>query len=202
VAAAKRGVRVRLILPKYSDWPSYIFASEYLYEYFLKRGVEIYLWEKSIMHGKLAIVDNNWATIGSFNLNYTSYLQNLEMNVDIYTDKYIHYLRDEMENMILTGCERVDPNRFMEKSSLKMRATRFVFYIMLSLIAGFSIGLSFQEDNSKGNRLYNILRIITSLIFFILGVIGTLLPIMPAFPFFIISFLLVYRQILLNKKLG
>ena len=36
VAAQKRGVRVRLVLPKYSDWPSYIKASEYLYSYFLE----------------------------------------------------------------------------------------------------------------------------------------------------------------------
>jgi cardiolipin synthase len=35
VDAAQRGVKVSLILPKYSDWPSYIMASEYLYEYFL-----------------------------------------------------------------------------------------------------------------------------------------------------------------------
>ncbi len=202
VAAAKRGVRVRLILPKYSDWPSYILASEYLYEYFLKRGVEIYLWDKSIMHGKLAIVDDQWATIGSFNLNYTSYQQNLEMNIDIYSDKYIHYLRDEIEKMILNGCEKIDPQLFMKKSSFKIRAIRFVFYIMLALIAGFSIGLSFQEDNNKENRFYSILRIITSLVFFLMGIIGALLPIVPGFPFFIISFLLVYRQILLNKKLG
>ena len=41
IAARKRGVRVRLILPNRSDWPSVIFASQYLYKYFLDHDFEI-----------------------------------------------------------------------------------------------------------------------------------------------------------------
>ena len=47
---------------------------------------------------------------------------------------------------------------------------------------------------------FHILRIVGALAFFALGILGALLPIIPGFPFFILSFLLVYRQILLNKK--
>lgn len=198
--AAARGVKVRLILPKYSDWPSYILASEYLYDYFLKRGVEIYLWKKSVLHGKLATVDNNWSTIGSFNLNYTSYQQNLEMNVDIYSPKFTEVLNNEIETNILTGCEKVDPSGHIEKYPFKTRASRFMFYIILSIIANFSIALSFQEDHVKEHRILHILRIIGALVFFILGILGALLPIIPGFPFFILSFLLIYKQILMNKK--
>ncbi len=199
-AAAARGVRVRLILPKYSDWPSYILASEYLYNYFLKRGVEIYQWKKSVLHGKLATVDDNWSTIGSFNLNYTSYQQNLEMNVDIYSKEFTAYLNQEIEKIIEDGCDRVEIHDFNEKYSFKIRWSRLIFYLILSIIANFSIALSFQEDHNKEHRFFHILRIIGSIIFFILGILGVLLPIIPGFPFFILSFLLVYKQILLNKK--
>lgn len=200
-AAAKRGVRVRLILPKYSDWPSYILASEYLYEYFLRRGVEIYQWKKSVLHGKLATVDQSWSTIGSFNLNYTSYQQNLEMNVDVYSPEFTTFLNHQIEEIITSGCERVDITEFHEKSPLKIRAARFAFYLILALIANFSIGLSFQEEKSKENRFYHLLRIIGSLLFLVIGIIGAILPVIPGFPFLIISFLLVYRQILLNRKI-
>lgn len=198
--AAARGVKVRLILPKYSDWPSYVMASEYLYEYFLKRGVEIYLWKKSILHGKLATIDNQWSTIGSFNLNYTSYQQNLEMNVDIYSKDFTENLNSKIEEYISYGCEKIDPEFFKKKYTIRVRITRLFFYLILALIANFSIGLSFQEDHNKEHRFYNILRILGSMLFFIMGVLGSLLPIIPGFPFFIISFLLVYKQILLNRK--
>jgi cardiolipin synthase len=198
--AAARGVRVRLILPRYSDWPSYILASEYLYEYFLKRGVEIYLWNKSVLHGKLATIDQSWSTIGSFNLNYTSYQQNLEMNVDIYSTDFTKDLNTKIESYITEGCEKIDPEKFEESNTFKVRMSRLFFYLILAIIANFSIGLSFQEDRNKEHRLYHLLRIIGSIFFFILGLIGALLPIIPGFPFFVISFILVYKQILLNRK--
>lgn len=200
VEARKRGVRVRLILPKFSDWPSYILASEFLYAYFLRNGVEIYLWKKSILHGKLATIDENWATIGSFNLNYTSYQQNLEMNVNIYSEKMTTYLKAEIEEIILTGCEKLDAKDFIEKCSLKVRILRLFYYLVLSVVANFSIGLIYQEDNNKENKFYNLLRIVGSLFFFILGIIGLILPIIPGIPFLIISFLLVFKQIISNKK--
>lgn len=200
VDASKRGVRVRLILPKFSDWPSYILASEFLYAYFLKNGVEIYQWKKSILHGKLATIDDDWATIGSFNLNYTSYQQNLEMNVNIYSSHFTNKMKNEIETLILTGCEKIDPKDFLERCPLSIKIKRFFYYIILSLVANFSIGLIYQEDNGKGNRIYNLIRIIGALFFFILGIIGAILPIIPGIPFFVISFLLVYKQILLNRN--
>lgn len=198
--AAARGVKVRLILPRYSDWPSYIMASEYLYEYFLKRGVEIYLWNKSVLHGKAATIDESWSTIGSFNLNYTSYQQNLEMNVDIYSPDFTKDLNLKIEEYIADGCEKIDPQAFEEKYTFRVRMSRLFFYLILAIIANFSIGLSFQDDHNKEHRFYHILRIIGSILFFILGIMGALLPIIPGFPFFVISFLLVYKQILLNRK--
>lgn len=200
VQASKRGVRVRLILPKYSDWPSYILASEYLYSYFLKNNIEIYRWNKSVLHGKLATIDDHWCTIGSFNLNYTSYQQNLEMNVNIYSHDFIKSLKVDIEDIIINGCDKINTSDFVENASLKIRAQRLFFYVILSIIANFSIGLIYQEDNDKGNRFINYLRITVAIIFFIIGIIGAILPIIPGFPFFIISLLLVYKQLLLNKS--
>ena len=199
VAAVSRGVRVRLILPTFSDWPSYILASEYLYSYFLNNKIEIYQWKKSMLHGKLACIDGRWSTIGSYNLDYTSYQQNLEINVNIYSKEFTEVLNIEIENIISTGCDKIEPEKFLKASSFKVKISRLFFYLILSLVANFSIGLTFQEENNKENRIYNLVRVIGAILFLVLGVVGIVLPIIPGFPFFVISFLMVYRQIILNK---
>lgn len=199
VEARKRGVRVRLILPKYSDWPSYILATEYLYNFLLKNEVEIYLWTKSVHHGKMALIDNQWVTVGSFNLNYTSYQQNLEMNVNVYSTKFASDIRTMIDDIIIPGCEKLDIHEF-HAVSFMVRLKRFVYYIILSFIAHFSVGLSYQEDKNKENRFYNLLRITGALLFLALGVVGSLIPSLPSLPFFILSFLLIYKQILQNNK--
>lgn len=198
VMAVKRGVRVRLILPKISDWPSYVLATQYLYSYFLRNGVEIYQWKKSIMHGKLATIDNMWSTIGSFNLNYTSYQQNLEMNIDIYSEGFAIELSNKLKNLIETGCEKIESKEFFEKASLKTRILRLTCYLLLQLIANLSIGLAFQEESRS--RFYKVLYISLSLMFFVLGMVGIILPSIPGMLFFIIGSLLLSGQVIFNNK--
>jgi len=200
VEAAKRGVHVRLVLPKFSDWPNYILASEYLYSYFLRNGVEIYLWKESFHHGKLATIDEKWATIGSFNLDYTSYQQNLEMNVNIYSEKFTADLKKDIEDIIQNGCEKLDAKKFIEHCPLKTRILRFVFYVILSAVANLSIGFIYQEENKNRSKFYHLLRIIGAIVFIILGMIGVILPIIPGIPFLIIGIMLFIKQISLNKK--
>jgi cardiolipin synthase A/B len=202
VEAAQRGVRVRLILPKLSDWPSYILASQFLYSYFLKRGVEIYEWKKSILHGKLATIDGTFATMGSYNLNYTSYQQNLEMNVDFYSEEFTGHLNEVIDELISVGCEKINPDEFIQKAGLKVRFLRFFYYILLSAIANFSVILTYQEEGNGNRRskYINMISIIAAVVCLILGIIGAILPVMPGFPFFVISFLLVYRQLIFRKN--
>ncbi len=152
VKAAKRGVRVRLILAKYSDWPSYVLATQYLYQYFLKNGVEIYQWNKSILHGKLATVDDKTVTIGSFNLNYTSYRHNLEMNVDLFSKEFTKNLNEKIENWITNSCEKIDADVFIEKATFKKRVAQLFFYLVLSLVANFSNALMFRKKKQDKNE--------------------------------------------------
>jgi cardiolipin synthase len=201
-AAARRGVRVRLILPSLSDWPSYILASQYLYAYFLQRGVEIYEWKKSILHGKLATVDGRFATVGSFNLNYTSYQQNLEMNIDFYSKDFTNHLNEIIEELIQMGCEKLDPQKFAQTANLKIRFLRLFYYMLLSVIANFSVLLTYQEEDAlhRRNKYFNIFCIVAAVLSFVMGIIGAILPLIPGFPFFVISFLLVYRQLLFHRR--
>lgn len=79
-AAAQRGVDVRLILPSKTDSWLVFHAGRRYYEQLLRAGVKIYERRGVILHSKTALIDGVWATVGSTNLDWRSFLHNHELN--------------------------------------------------------------------------------------------------------------------------
>jgi cardiolipin synthase len=79
-AAAGRGVDVTLILPSKTDSWLVFHAGRGYYERLLQAGVKIYERRGVILHSKTALVDGVWATVGSTNLDWRSFLHNYELN--------------------------------------------------------------------------------------------------------------------------
>ncbi|KPV40187.1 hypothetical protein AN478_08625 [Thiohalorhabdus denitrificans] len=80
-SAARRGVRVRMLVPRHNNHPMVALASNAFYEELLKAGVEIYRSGQGMVHGKQVTVDGRWATVGSANLDARSFYLNYELNV-------------------------------------------------------------------------------------------------------------------------
>jgi len=76
-AAARRGVKVRLVLPATSDVALMRPAVRRLYRRLLAAGVEVHEWPGSVLHAKVAVIDSLRLLLGSFNLDPLS-LANLE----------------------------------------------------------------------------------------------------------------------------
>ena len=87
-AAAARGVDVKLILPSQTDSWLVFHAGRGYYEQLLKAGVKIYERRDVILHSKTALVDGVWATVGSTNLDWRSFLHNYELNVVVLGDEF------------------------------------------------------------------------------------------------------------------
>jgi cardiolipin synthase A/B len=79
-SAAKRGVDVTLILPSETDSWLVQHAGHAYYTRLLKSGVRIYHRRGVILHSKTALIDGVWATVGSTNLDWRSFLHNDELN--------------------------------------------------------------------------------------------------------------------------
>ena len=82
--AALRGVDVKILLPNKSDVFIMPWASHSFYNTLLNGGVKIYEYLPSVLHAKALIIDN-WAQIGSSNLNHRSLLHDLEVDVCLQT---------------------------------------------------------------------------------------------------------------------
>lgn len=76
--ARKRGVRVRVVVPRDNDVKLVRYALRYLYTKLLKRGIEIYERVDCMLHSKVMVVDNRWSIVGSCNLDPRS----LEINYE------------------------------------------------------------------------------------------------------------------------
>lgn len=79
--AAKRGVEVKIILPSVTDGALVFQASHSYYTRMLKAGVQVFELKAAVLHAKTAVIDGNWSTVGSTNLDMRSFLHNKEVNV-------------------------------------------------------------------------------------------------------------------------
>ena len=79
-SAARRGVNVTLILPSQTDSWLVFHAGRNYYDRLLRAGVKIHERQGVILHSKTALIDGVWATVGSTNLDWRSFLHNHELN--------------------------------------------------------------------------------------------------------------------------
>ncbi|MDY7548229.1 cardiolipin synthase [Glaciimonas sp. CA11.2] len=94
IDAARRGVEVSMIFPSVSDSGLASQAGQSYYHQLLAAGIKIYRLQVAILHAKTAVIDGNWSTVGSANLDIRSFLHNYEANVIIMGDEF----GSEMEN--------------------------------------------------------------------------------------------------------
>ena len=107
--AARRGVDVRLILQGEPDMPIVKTAASLLYAWLQRHGVRIHEYCKRPFHGKVAVIDDDWATVGSSNLDPLSLSLNLEANVVLRDPAFAAELRASLERLIADDCREVAP---------------------------------------------------------------------------------------------
>ena len=98
--AARRGVRVRLLLQGRVEYWLQHYAQQALYGQLVEAGVEIHEYRASFLHAKVAVVDDVWATVGSSNIDPYSLLLAREANVAVSDKGFAVQLRVELDRAI------------------------------------------------------------------------------------------------------
>lgn len=98
--AARRGVSVKLVVQGEPDMPIVKVGARLLYNYLVKGGVKVYEYHRRPLHGKVALMDDYWATVGSSNLDPLSLALNLEANLIIHDRQFNQTLRDNLMGLI------------------------------------------------------------------------------------------------------
>ncbi len=138
--AAKRGVRVTLLLQGRVEY-FLMMATHAFYSEFLNKGIAIYEYRKSFMHSKVAVIDQEWATVGSSNIDPFSLLLAREANVFIKDKDFSSELRADIMASIASGAVAISAQEWQTENAFR----RAVSKLALGLVRVF-LGLIGEKD--------------------------------------------------------
>ena len=119
VAAAARGVKVKLMLQGRVEYRWLHHATRALYGSLLAGGVEIIEYHKSFMHAKVAVIDGDWATVGSSNIDPFSFMLSREANIIVRDARFSAQLRHSLLAAIHDGAVPVDLSAWKQRPLLE-----------------------------------------------------------------------------------
>lgn len=105
INAARRGVRVRLLLAGLTDFGGIMHAGRAHYTKLLKAGVQIFEERKVLLHAKTLEVDGIWSTVGSANWDWRSFANNDELNIVIIDQGFAEQMRTQFETDLASSSQ-------------------------------------------------------------------------------------------------
>lgn len=136
-AARARGVRVVLLLQGRVEYFLVHYATRALYHQLLESGIEIFEYQRSFLHAKVAVIDGTWATVGSSNIDPVSLLLAREANVVVDNREFAAKLRDSLQVAIASDATPV-PHDYGSTMNPVARLLTWVAYGALRTLTSIS----------------------------------------------------------------
>ncbi len=134
VQAVQRGVRIRVVSAGFSDVWVVKLAERWLYDWLLRNNIELYEYQKNILHGKLGICDDKWFTLGSYNLNDISANASLELNLEVIDPHLTTELQEIIEHIIQRDSIRITSEQHVKSKNVFIQFSRWVAYEFIRMI--------------------------------------------------------------------
>ena len=141
--AVQRGVSVTLLLQAKVEYVLLHFASRALYGQLLQAGVVIQEYHRSMLHAKVAVMDDRWATVGSSNIDPYSLLMAREANIIVRDRGFTAELKVALTEMIEHGARPVAAEDWKGRPRL-YKAAIWIAYGIVRLAMGF-VGYGGEE---------------------------------------------------------
>jgi cardiolipin synthase A/B len=128
IRASRRGRKVSIVLGRMSDVPFIKPATQYLYDKLLRNGIRIFEYKEAVLHAKACVVDREWVSIGSLNLNHLSELLSLELNLEVMDASFGASLHKEFHQLIQEHCVEVNIVDFEKERTMFLRFKSWFSY--------------------------------------------------------------------------
>lgn len=148
VKAAKRGVKVQIVLSGKSDVLLMQQAIKFIYQELLVAGVELYEWKQSVLHAKIALFDKKNFTIGSYNLNHLSQFSSIETNLVSTDAKAYQELKAILRHEVLPACEQISVKDFVQRRSRIAHVLQYLSFTIVIALFRLYQRLMYHKNNS------------------------------------------------------
>ncbi len=143
-SGSERNVKIKLILQGASDVTLVKKAGTWLYAWMLRNNFEIYEWDKTILHGKLTYVDNDWVSVGSYNINHLSDYASIETNVDVHDAAFSTVVKAELDDIIKNSTP-VTSSDYHQKMNTYQQFTCWLSFHIVRILFGLQFALLAKE---------------------------------------------------------
>jgi len=144
--ASIKGVKIKTVLAGPSDVMIAKHAERYLYDWLLKNQVEIYEYQRTVLHAKVAVYDQRWVTVGSYNVNNISAYASLEVNFDVRHKPFAVETKKELENIIIRDCRRITAENYTSTTGFFRRLwQRFCYSFISTMLSLFTFYFKQEE---------------------------------------------------------
>jgi cardiolipin synthase len=133
--AARRGVRITLLLQGRVEYALMHYATQSLYGQLLAAGIRIIEYRTSFLHAKVAVVDGSWATVGSSNIDPFSLLLSREANIVVRDAAFATELASSLHQAIASGGAEIHAAEFSRRS-WPLRLVHYLAYGAIRLLVG------------------------------------------------------------------
>jgi cardiolipin synthase len=133
-AAAKRGVQVTLITAGVSDVRIAKMAERWMYDWLLRHQIRVLEYQPGVLHAKLAICDDTWFTLGSYNINDISAYASIELNLDVYDQFLCKRINGILQNLITGDCLLQTAGEVKRHKNVFIQVARFFAYKIIRLL--------------------------------------------------------------------
>ncbi len=132
IRAARRGVKVTLLLQGRYEYFMQYHAARPVYGALLAAGIEIHEYDAGFLHSKVAVIDGHWATVGSSNLDPLSLLLAREANVVVDDRAFALDLHQRLLRAMASEGRRLDPAAYSRRP-LRQRVLDYMAYALMRL---------------------------------------------------------------------
>jgi cardiolipin synthase len=128
VRAIRRGVKIKVVLAGLSDVPVAKNAERHIYNWLLRNKIDIYEYQANVLHGKIAVCDNEWLTIGSYNVNNISAHASIELNLDVRDPLFATNVEELLNQIITEKSAQITDKKLARTSNIFKRLVQWASY--------------------------------------------------------------------------